>query len=113
LAPALLQLLRGVLPHWFERPVAYPATLLVGLRHDQRLLDQPSEDLHYILGNDAPRRAWIRPYRLRHLQREATNEHRQPAEQDLLLIREQLVAPVKGRPHRPLTLREVPSPDSR
>jgi hypothetical protein len=51
---AFLQLLPGILPHWLEHSVAYPATLLLGLRHDQRLLDQPPKDLEHVLSDDAP-----------------------------------------------------------
>ena len=84
--------------------VAYPVALLVGLRRNHGLLDQTPEEQQHVL----VARRLVPTYRFGGLQGEAAGEHRQSREQVLLGFGEQIVAPVEGRPHRPLAVREIP-----
>jgi len=95
--PTFLQLLQGVLPDGFQQPVAHPS-LVAPFGHDQRLLCQSVEKVQDFSFLDT----FIRPHRFRCLQSPSTREDRKPSEELLLILGEQLVAPVEGPLERPV-----------
>ena len=90
--PTCFELFGGVLPHGLEQAIARFAVALLG--HDQRRLHQPPDEVVGAAvqtgtadgGNGGDR--------------ETSGEDRQSIEQGPLVVREQLVAPVHGRPER-------------
>jgi hypothetical protein len=106
LLTALLQFLQRVLADGLEHPVARVIAIRARLHPDERLFHQPPKQPENILDADYPARA----DGLRALQREAAGKDGQALEQDLLLLGEQVVAPVQGRVHGPLPLGQVPCP---
>jgi hypothetical protein len=96
--PGLLESLESVLPHRFQQPVARLATGLGRLNLHQRLLHQRAQKTQHLL--------WLltHPDRLGSLQSEAPHEDRQAPERLSLGLREQIIAPVEGGAHGPLSL---------
>ena len=87
---ALVQPLGGVLAEWLEQPIACGHTISP---HDEneRLRNQAGKKVQHVSGLDARAGA----HRFGRLNCEATHEHRQPIEQELLVRRQQTVAPVE------------------
>ena len=81
-----------------QQPVPGPLALL--LEHDQRLLDERSDQIEDILRRDRLRAA----DRLGCLQVETAGEDAQPVEDDLLVLLQQIVGPAHQRPQRLLAL---------
>ena len=88
------QTLGRILPNRFQKSVARGVFTLE--KNHQRFLDETRHQIEHFRFIDVARRA----HGFRRLEREAAREHRQMIEQPLLLVREQLVAPVDGRPKR-------------
>jgi hypothetical protein len=93
----------GVLADRLQQPVACPPVLLVDL--NQGRVHQSGKQAEHIPRRNSPARADD----LRGLQAPATDEHRQPSEDDLLRWREQPVTPVERGLHRLLATRRCPT----
>ena len=97
LFPAFVQFFAPELPDGLEHPVAQGA-LVLRLGQHERLVHQRREEvqhhprLHRLPGPD----------RLGRLQIPAADENRQPAEQRPFGLAQEVVAPLEGRPQRPL-----------
>ncbi len=63
--------------------------------HDQRFLDEAAQQIEHV---DSAMMLAARTHGFRRLQRPAAGEHREAAEQDPLLLGQQVVAPVDQRP---------------
>src|SRR5215217_625471 len=88
----LPQLLTTVLPDRLQKPVAgLPDPFF---SEDQRLVHQRGQQIQYFFFIDIS----TRPDGFGCLEREAAGENLEPAEQDALLLGEQVVAPVHRRP---------------
>ena len=97
LAPArspFLEPLEPVLPHGLEQPIARHA--VAGLHGDERLVHERGDAVEDVLRLERLARA----DRLRRVEREAAEEHREPAQQHLLPLAEQPVAPFHRRAER-------------
>ena len=73
------------------------------LDYDQRPVDEVAQQVEHIVPVDpvvGRRSSFIARHFLGRLQRPATAEDRQPAEQPALRLRQQVVAPVDRRPQR-------------
>ena len=81
LFPDPSELLPPVLPNRFQHAVA---GLSASLRHHQRLVHQMTEHVQHLMLLEALPSA----HRLGRLQGEAARKHREPSEQDLLLLTE-------------------------
>ena len=108
--PGGLEPLGGVLPDRVQQPVPGIAGRLA-VQHHQRLVDQRDQQAEDLVGGDGLASAGgiIRADLLGHVQVPA-GEHRQPAQQRLLGLVQQLVAPVHGGPQRLLPQRRGPVP---
>jgi hypothetical protein len=93
----LSQLFGGVLPHRLQHPVA---GLPITPRHDdERLVHQAREQVEDLDLFDPVAGANL----LRRIQSPTPSEHREPAKENPLPLREEVVAPVYSRPERPVT----------
>ena len=100
--PGRLQPFGGVLPDRVQQPVPGVAGRLA-VQHHQRLVDQRDEQPEDLLGPDG----LVRAHLLGHVQVPA-GEGRQPPQQHLLGLVQQLIAPVHGGPQRLLAQRRGP-----
>jgi hypothetical protein len=73
---AELQPVERILAHRLQHAVARLATILAQLRQDQRLLDQPPEQIEHVFGV----RLLLRAHRLGSLERQTSGEYRQSPE---------------------------------
>ncbi len=101
-SPAATSRSSGVLPDRVEQPVPGVAGRLA-VQHDQRLVDERDEQVEHRVGRDGLIGADL----LGHVQVPA-GEHGQPAQQHLLGLIQQLVAPVHRGPQRLLPGRRRP-----
>ena len=88
------QLLARVLPHGLQEPVA--STCLPALRDHERFGDQSRQEIQHLLRRHTVTGA----DGLRRLQRPATGEHGQPAQEQALRLAQQVIAPVQRRAER-------------